>query len=51
MMGVSCDARFVILEDGLSDATPYIMREDYCLDYCHHGVLDIRRIATASTFH
>ena len=36
-MGVSCNARFVILEDGLSDAIPYIMREDYCcLDYCHH---------------
>ena len=50
MMGVSCNARFVILEDGLFDAIPYIMREA-CLDYCHRRVLDIRETAIASIFY
>lgn len=50
-MGVSCNARFVILEDGLFGAIPYMMREDYCLDYCQRIVLNIRRIAIASTFY
>ena len=50
-MGVSCNARFVILEDGLFGAIPYMMREDYCLDYCQRIVLNIRRTAIASTFY